>query len=127
MAFNAKSSGGTTGGHKEIFRPLIGHAAELHVGAQGKHIPGHRNFDPDKVRSVFHGSLSRAQELIDRFAGTGTRLDNNRERVDFGELVGTWVSPDGTQRLPTTRGIIHYGKRGAHIVPARPAGVDDDS
>jgi filamentous hemagglutinin len=42
-------------------------------------------------------------------------------------LVGTWVSPDGTQRLPTTRGIIHYGKRGAHIVPARPAGVDDDS
>lgn len=38
----------------------------------------------------------------------------------FGEVIGTWVSPDASQRLPTTRGTIRYGKHGAHIVPSGP-------
>lgn len=127
MAFNAKRGGGATGSHRDSFSPPTGHVTGLHVDSQGKHIPGHKNYDPSKVKSVFQGSLSHAQELIDEYAGTGTWLDNNRERIDFGEFIGIWVSPDGTQRLPTTRGIIHHGKRGAHIVPSRPVGVDDDS
>lgn len=114
------SGGGTSGSHDDGFRTVNGFTTELHGGAQGKHIPGHNNYDPGAGRSIFHGSLEHAQELIDRFAGSGTWLGNNRERVDFGEVIGTWVSPDGTQRLPTTRGIIRYGKHGAHIVPSRP-------
>ena len=70
--------------------------------------------------SIFHGSLGHAQELIDRFAGSDTWLVNNRERVDFGEVIGAWVSSEEAQRLPTTRGIIHCGKYGAHIIPSQP-------
>jgi hypothetical protein len=38
-----------------------------------------------------------------------------KETVDFGEYIGMWKSEDGTMSLPTTRGTIHYGKKGAHI------------
>ena len=111
---------GTSGSRDEGFRTVNGFTTKLHSGAQGKHIPGHNNYKPDAGRGIFHGSLEHAQELVNKFAGTGTWMNNNRERVDFGKNIGTWISPDGTQRLATSRGIIHYGKKGAHIVPSRP-------
>jgi tetratricopeptide (TPR) repeat protein len=43
-----------------------------------------------------------------------------KETVDFGEYIGTWKSVDGKTQMPTTRGTIHYGKKGAHIVPSNP-------
>lgn len=43
-----------------------------------------------------------------------------KETVDFGEQIGIWKSVDGITELPTTRGTIHYGKKGAHIVPVKP-------
>jgi filamentous hemagglutinin len=43
----------------------------------------------------------------------------SRERVDFGENIGTYIDRAGNSS-PTTKGIIHYGKDGMHIVPARP-------
>lgn len=116
------SGSGTSGSHDSGFRTVHGFTTELHADAQGKHIPGHRNYEPDAGRSIFRGSLAHAQALIDEFAGTGTWRGDNRETVDFGEVIGTWVSPDGSQRLPTSRGTIHYGKHGAHIVPSQPKG-----
>lgn len=113
---------GASGSRDDGFRKVKGFTTELHSGAQGKHIPGHSNYDPNAGRSIFHGSLVHAQELIDKFAGSGTWHGTNKETVDFGEIIGTWVSPDGSERLSTTRGTIHYGKRGAHIVPAAPRG-----
>lgn len=93
---------------------------KLHMGAQRKHI------NPADGRS----SLDHPdpQRLLDRVAGTGEVVSPNlpprgtngfRERVDFGEVIGTYVDSAGN-RFPTTMGIIHYGKHGAHIVPARP-------
>ncbi len=44
-----------------------------------------------------------------------------RERVDFKELIGYYIQKQNpTIQFPTTEGIIHYGKGGAHIIPACP-------
>ena len=48
--------------------------------------PDTTTYDPGKGRSIFHGSLEHAQELIDKFAGSGTWLGSNRERIDFRNL-----------------------------------------
>ena len=114
--------GSTAGSRDRGFRTVRGHSTELHKDAQGKHIPGHKNYDASKHRSIFKGSLSDAQDLITSYAGSGTWVTANKEIVDCGHTIGTWVSKDGSQRLATSRGTIHYGKNGAHIVPAYPKG-----
>lgn len=113
---------GTSGSHDDGFRRVNGFTTGLNVGSQGKHIPGHNNYEPDRGRSILKGGLAHAQELIEEHAGSGTWHGAQKETIDFGEVIGTWVSPDGSERLPTTRGTIHYGKKGAHIVPSKPEG-----
>lgn len=103
---------------------------KLHADAQGKHVPGHRNWQAPRPGEHGRSEVThpRPQELLDRFAGRGQPIPNGRapgeagfkERVDFGLPIGRWVDPQGVAH-PTTRGIIHYGKNGAHIVPAQPA------
>lgn len=88
----------------------------IHGGKQGKHIPGHNNFQPGKSELTHPDP----QGLLDRFAGTGTR-HGHKEVVDFKENIGYWVAEDGTRRV-TTRGTIHYDSKGfAHIVPLKPS------
>ena len=89
----------------------------LHKDRQGKHIIGHKNYT---VRSIFSGSLSEAQTLIKKHAGSGIKLSGNKERIDFGRQIGYYVDQSTGLKLPTTIGIIHYSKDGAHIVPCRP-------
>ena len=88
----------------------------IHPGKQGKHIPGHNNFQPGKSELTHPDP----QGLLDKSAGTGQRVSDSKEVVDFGETIGTWVGQNG-ERAATTRGTIHYdASGGAHIVPARP-------
>jgi hypothetical protein len=102
----------------EVPKPSASRAVpRVHAGQQGKHIPGHRNYIPG--RSPF--THPDPQGLLDRFAGTGQAANKIprgqpgfRERVDFREVIGK------VNGQPTTKGIIHYGKGGAHIVPANP-------
>jgi len=89
----------------------------LEAGKQGKHIPGHNNFIPGRS-PLTHNS---PQSLLDNFAGKGQPVGNVprgspgfKERVDFGQVIGE------INGQPTTKGIIHYSKDGAHIVPANP-------
>jgi hypothetical protein len=43
-----------------------------------------------------------------------------KERIDFGDSIGTYVSRDGTSS-PTSIGILHYRADGSvHIIPGRP-------
>ena len=112
------NSRGTRGSRDDGYRHVNGFTTRLNAGAQGKHIPGHRNYQ--KGKSIFRGSLADAQALIERFAGSGTMAGPYKERVDFGKVIGTYVSDGGAVRKPTTIGLIHYSKRGAHIVPGRP-------
>ena len=60
-------------------------------------------------------------------AGTGEQVGKikvgepgSKERVDFGETIGQFVEEGAAAGVDTSVGIIHYSKRGVHIVPARP-------
>ncbi|PEB38663.1 transposase [Bacillus pseudomycoides] len=97
----------------------------MKAGAQEKHIPNAPNYKQEvaneKNKSIFYGDNKTAQELLDKFAGKGQLLpDGKKEGVDFGKPIGKYYDRDTGQYLETTRGMIHYGKDGAHIVPAKP-------
>ena len=90
---------------------------KIHEGAQGKHIPNHKNFIAGK--SSINENIS-PQILLDGFhsgkhpiVGTGAR---GQPIVDFGMIIGK----DSASGLQTRFGTIHSGKNGAHIVPTNP-------
>ncbi len=90
---------------------------------QGKHIVGSKTFVAGK--STFLGSIQTAEKLIREYSGKGEAIGPYKERVDFGEVIGFYCSPQTKQSIPTTMGIIHYSKNGAHIVPARPKNMEE--
>ena len=61
-----------------------------------------------------------AQVLIDKYGGTGRKVGQNREIVDFENTIGKYVDPKTGVSYDTTIGTIHYSKDGTHIVPERP-------
>ncbi|KAA6448586.1 T7SS effector LXG polymorphic toxin [Bacillus swezeyi] len=109
---------------KGPYREVNGFPAKVKPGAQEKHIPGTPNYKQEvangKNKSIFNGDNKKAQELLDKFAGKGKKLGKNKERVDFGQVIGKYYDMDTGKYVETTNGMIHYGKDGAHIVPARP-------
>jgi len=86
----------------------------IHMGQQGKHIKGHNNFE--EGRSYFNQGVDPAELLAGVHSGkypvvgAGSR---GNPIVDFGRPIGV----DGRTGQSVTRGQIHYGKNGAHIVP----------
>ncbi len=90
-------------------------------GQQSKHFPGHQNFIPGR------STLTANPEALIQRAGTGTPVGSVprgqagfKERIDFGDSIGTYVSRDGTSS-PTSIGILHYRADGSvHIIPGRP-------
>ncbi len=99
-------------------RTINGFDTTVNTGKQGKHIIGNNNYI--EGRSVFNGTVDDAQRLVDDFAGTGEWIGTNKERVNFGEVIGQYVNPATNEAVDTTVGIIHYSKTGTHIVPAQP-------
>jgi hypothetical protein len=93
----------------------------LEEGKQGKHIEGHPNFQSGKSKLSI--SMSEAKNLVDFFAGIGDVVGNpsssNKERVDFGKIIGLYNDPIKGY-VPTTNGIIHHSSKGTHIVPSKP-------
>lgn len=72
------------------------------------------------------GNLEDCQTLISELYGTGQALVkgnngefNNKERVRASREFGEYVDEETKQESKTRYGIIHYGKAGAHIIPAR--------
>src|SRR5688572_26398153 len=71
----------------------------IHPGRQGKHVPGHNNYQPGKSE-VTHPN---PQDIVNRFAGKGERV-GNKEHVDTGEIVGNYIDEnDPLKKVPTTR------------------------
>jgi tetratricopeptide (TPR) repeat protein len=95
---------------------------KIHWDSQNKHIVGKHNYQNGK--SIFEHD--NAEILLNKFSGKGFRSRGNfgepgyRETVDFGEHIGIWKNKDGTLSVKTTKGTIHYSKKGAHIVPENP-------
>ena len=101
--------------------PVQGPSPKIHAGGQGKHIPGHNNYEPGR------SPLTADPSELGRQAGTGQQvgkvevgLPGSKERVDFGSQIGEHIDKDTGVSSPTTKGIIHYGGKGIHIIPARP-------
>ncbi len=131
-----QSSGGGKGASNRIpsygkdsvpkgpYREVNGYPIKVKAGAQEKHIPDTPNYKQElangKNKSIFYGDNKIVQELLDKFAGKGELLKNGRERVDFGEPIGKYYDRNTGEYHETTKGLIHYGKDGAHIVPSRP-------
>ena len=105
-------------------KSIVNKRIKVNEGRQKKHIPGTNEYEnliaSGCTKSPMRGTLDDIQKLLDRKAGTGSMIGNNKERVDFGEVIGQYVDPITGQATDTTMGIIHYGSKGAHIVPARP-------
>ena len=78
-------------------------------------------------RSFLYGTMEDAQQLVDRYSGTGEpKLDRkgnwtHKEHVVADRLIGETVDPDTGEATPTHRFAIHYGKNGTHVVPAKEA------
>lgn len=96
-------------------KKVNGFDVKIHPGKQGKHIQGHNNYQSGK--SIITGDPI---DLLNKYAGKGTMITENKERVNFGKVIGKYVDPTTKKSYDTTNGIIHYSKNGAHIVPARP-------
>ncbi len=94
---------------------------KIEDGKQGKHILGHNNYI--EGRSYLTISLEEAQELINKYAGTGEIKTNSKgewdrkETIKTNKEIGINVSIlDGSENK--TNGFkIHYSKKGTHIVP----------
>ena len=95
----------------------------IHAGAQNKHIPTSKGYI--EGRSFILGGLDEAQKLVDQYAGTGevvlTRKDEwaNKEVIVADNEVGMAVDPETKNATSTKKFVIHYSKRGTHIVPAK--------
>ena len=105
-------------------KTVNGYDAKVNVGQQNKHIPGTNEYknalNNGQTKSTMYGDANDIQNLLNDKAGTGDFLGTNKERVNFGQVIGQYVDPNTGIGVETTMGIIHYGKKGAHIVPARP-------
>lgn len=92
----------------------------IHSGKQGKHILGHNNYEAG--RSYLTITEQQAQELVNKYAGTGRIIrDRNgkytgKERVTVKKQIGVCKDLEGNE-VPTKSFVIHYSKSGVHIVP----------
>lgn len=94
---------------------------EIEVGKQGKHILGHNNYI--EGRSYLTISLEEAQELINKYAGTG-EIDFNRkgewdkkELIKVDKNIGVSINNKTGIETITNKFKIHYSNKGTHIVP----------
>ncbi len=90
-------------------------------GKQGKHIIGHNNYI--EGRSYLIISIDKAQELVNKYAGTGEVLFasdgkwRNQEVITTDRVIGYNVSDVDGSEVETKDFKIHYSKKGTHIVP----------
>lgn len=90
---------------------------------QNKHVPGKHNYL--EGRSIF--AHNDPESLLRKYAGKGVPKRGTLgdpgyiELVDFEESIGIWVCKNNQKpATQTTKGKIHYSKKGAHIVPEHP-------
>lgn len=96
-------------------------STNIEEGKQGKHILGHNNYIPG--RSYLTISESEIRELVNRYAGTGRMQRDKKDRWAYKEIItsdtiiGVSVDPVSGVGKETNRFVIHYAKKGVHIVP----------
>lgn len=98
---------------------------KINPSNQTKHIKGSHNFDSGKGYVL--ATLKECEVLISELYGTGESIIipetgefNSRERVKVPPKFAIYVDLETKKEYPTRNGMIHYGKKGVHIVPAKP-------
>lgn len=110
-------------------------SSKLNPGQQNKHVSGTNEFlrykesrmqNGKTPQSIVIASPEEVQNLISKHCGTGT-VKRTRDGVfmdvefcDADHVIGKYFS--NNQYFDTVRFAIHYGKKGAHIVPVEPKG-----
>lgn len=98
-------------------------STKVEAGKQGKHILGHNNYLTGRSYLTVPGD--EIQRLIRQYAGTGwIRRDSNdrwvnKEIVTADKVIGVAVDPLTGETKETRKFVIHYSKKGVHIVPCR--------
>lgn len=100
---------------------------KLNVRSQSKHSKGSEEYNKAIAEggnpSYLSISETEMQKMIDEYSFSGKhfkrRDDSIRVKFDYKKPIGTYVSREGREK-ETSRGTIHYSKKGAHIVPADP-------
>lgn len=98
-------------------------STNIESGKQGKHIMGHNNYIPG--RSYLTISEDQVQNLVQKYAGTGwIRRDGNerwshKEIITADKIIGVAVDPLTGEKKETRKFVIHYSKKGVHIVPCK--------
>jgi len=101
-------------------------STKLRMSRQNRHIKGTPEYEAaSKTRNVGYITITpeEVREIIEKYAGRGAAYGNGvqfKETIDVGKVIGVHVSRAGKES-ETTRCTIHYGEKGAHIVPAAPA------
>ena len=107
------------------YRTVRGFLVKLDTEAQGKFIPGRNGYETARnsgnIRSVVFRDAAGLQKLLDEKAGTGDFVATNKEKVNFGQVIGQYMDPETKSKMETTVGVIHYTAEGAYIAPARPS------
>ena len=95
----------------------------INRGHQQKHIKDSPGYIAG--RSYIYGDLEKAQGLVYAHHGTGTPVFkrngewSDKEIVLVDEVIGVNVDLDTGEEIETKRFVIHYGKKGTHIVPTK--------
>ena len=90
----------------------------INKNKQNKHNPENKNYINGRSKVTI--SNNELQSLINKKAKKGDYVSPNKERVNFGRIIGTFVDLHTGKEYKTKIGIIHYSKTGIHVVPANP-------
>jgi filamentous hemagglutinin len=100
----------------------------INQGQQNKHVPGTNEYKIASEARLNKSVLTVKPDSLLPKLGTGQQVGNtaigipgSKERINYGKVIGNYIDPQTGVSTPTTNGIVHYGKNGVHIVPARPS------
>lgn len=93
----------------------------LRPGKQAQHIKGDKYVEGKSYLTI---SAEEAQEIVNRYHGTGfIRINNNgaqiKETISLDNDVGVVIDTDSSEEWITNKITIHYSKKGTHIIPTR--------
>ena len=83
------------------------------LSQRGMYGPSIITLNPAQLNQFIEESIGKGTPIIDE---AGSWL--HKERINAGFAIGITYNKDGFPQI-TTRAIIHYGKTGIHIVPAK--------
>lgn len=95
----------------------------IESGKQGKHFKEHSNYI--NGRSYLTISEKEAQEVVNKYAGSGKKLRDakgqwrHKEIVRADDPIGYSIDPVTGESSLTNCFTIHYSKKGVHIVPTK--------